>query len=123
MGISTIAWRSSKQPAITVSTAESEVQAVANTGIVADYVKTLRESLCLPTKEVKLRCDNTVAIVLSTGEGPWKTKSAANKVVFTKEQVEHGLMKIEYVSTKLQAASSLTKAKQSFFVIYQTLLV
>ena len=36
---------------------------------------------------VELRCDNSAAIVLATGEGSWKTKSAANKVCYIKEQV------------------------------------
>ena len=60
-----------------------------------------------------MRCENTAAIILTTGEGSWKTKSAAIKVAFIKEQVEHGLMKIKYVSTKLQAAVSLTKFLRS----------
>ena len=77
--------------------------------MLADYVKTLRESLCLPTPNVEIRCDSNAAITFATGEGSWKTKSAANKVYYLREQVEFGFVTIHHVSTKLQAADSLTK--------------
>ena len=79
------------------------------TGVLADFVSTLRESLCLTTSQVEIRCDNTAAIVLATGEGSWKTKAAANKVAAIRERVEQGEFKISYVGTKEQCADSLTK--------------
>ena len=63
-----------KQTEVSTSSAEGEVQALASTEVLADYVKTLRESSCLPTPTIELRCDNTAAIVLATGEGTWRTK-------------------------------------------------
>ena len=51
-------------------------------------MKTLRESMFIPTPVVVIRCDNSAAKVLATGEGSWKTKSTANKVARVKEQVE-----------------------------------
>ena len=77
--------------------------------MLADYIKTLRGSLCLPTPGVELRCDNTAAIVLATGEGSWRTKSAANKVHAVKEKVENENLKVTYVGTRDQCADSLTK--------------
>ena len=85
------------------------MQALASTETLVDFIKTLRESLCLPTKSVEIRCDNTAAIVLATGEGSWKTKSAANKVYGVAEHVEFGTLKVTYVSTDDQCADSLTK--------------
>ena len=79
LGSNVVAWISMKQTEVSVSTAESEVQALASADLLADYVKTLRESLCLPTPTIEIRCDNTAAIVLSTGEGSWRITSAANK--------------------------------------------
>ena len=92
-----------------MNTAESEVQAVASTVVLADYIKALRESLCLPTPIMEIMCDNTSAIVLSTGEGSWRTKSAANKVYAVKEKVDAGKLVVTYVNTKDQCADSLTK--------------
>ena len=97
LGENVITWRSMKQSEVSSSSAESEVQALAMTGVLAEYVATLRESLCLPTPTVEIRCDNTAAIVLATGEGSWRTKSAANKVNAIREKVEHGMVKISYV--------------------------
>ena len=67
-GTNVVAWISMKQTEVSMNTAESEVQAVASTVVLADYIKALRESLCSPTPIMELRCDNTSAIVLSTGK-------------------------------------------------------
>ena len=108
LGDNTVAWRSSKQPASVLNVAESEVHACACTANLADYVKALRESICLPTPNIEIKCDNTAAITLATGEGSWK-RSAANKVYFLREPAEFGFARVEHVSTTLQAADSLTK--------------
>ena len=109
LGNNVVAWRSMKQSEVSLSSAESEVQALASTEVLADYVTTLRESLCLPTPTMEIRCDNTAAIVLATGEGSWRTKAAANKVNAIREKVENGKLKVSYVGTKQQCADSLTK--------------
>ena len=109
LGVNTVAWRSSKQPKSSLSTADSEVHACAATAIIADYVKELRESLCLPTPNLEIRCDNRAAVILATGEGSWKTTSAANKVHYLRELVKLGLASVTYVPTNLQAADSLRK--------------
>ena len=57
---------------------------------------------------MEIRCDNTAAIVLATGEGSWRTKAAANKVNAIREKVEKGKLKESYVGTKEQCADSLT---------------
>ena len=75
----------------------------------AEYIRTFRESLCLSTPVVRIKCDNTAAIVLATGEGSWRTKSAANNVHQVKEKVQNGLIEVTYVSTHDQCADSLTK--------------
>ena len=57
LGVNTVAWRSTKQVKTVLSTAESEVHACACTTNIADYVKELRESLCLPTPNMEIKCD------------------------------------------------------------------
>ena len=109
LGLNTVAWRSAKQAKSVLSTAESEVYACACTTNMADYVKELRESICLATPTMEIMCDNKAAIVLATGEGSWKTKSASNKVHYLKELVAWEVAKVTYVPTHLQAADSLTK--------------
>ena len=51
--------------------------------------------------------------MLATGEGSWRTKSAANKVYAVKEKVNKGKLKISYVGTKEQCADALTKFLRS----------
>ena len=62
LGINVVAWRSMKQTDSAISTAESEVQALASTEVLAEYIRTLRESLCSPTSVVRKKCDNITAI-------------------------------------------------------------
>ena len=112
-GANVITWRSMKQSEVSPSSAESEVQALASTAVLAEYVRTIRESLCIPTPTIELRCDIIAAIVLATGEGSWKPKSAANKVYMVKEKVDRGLVTVTYVSTQDQCADSLTKFLRS----------
>ena len=109
LGENVVTWRSAKQTEVSRSSAESEVQALSMTAVLAEYITTLRESLCLPTPSVEIRCDNRAAIILATGEGSWRTKSAANKVHSIREKVEKGMLKISFVGTKDQCADSLTK--------------
>ena len=45
LGANVVTWTSMKQTEISTSSAESEVQALASTDMLADYVMTLRESL------------------------------------------------------------------------------
>ena len=113
LGTNAVTWRSTKQTTVARSTADSEVQAVATTEILADYIKALRESVCLPTPVLRMKCDNAAAIILSTGEGSWKTKSAANKVIAIRELVDAKLLIIDYIPTKDQCADSLTKFMKS----------
>ena len=87
LGTNVVAWRCMKQTEVSMNTAENEVQAFASTVVLADDINALRESLCLPTPIMELMCDNTAAIVLATGEGSWRTKSAANKVHAVKEML------------------------------------
>ena len=42
LGVNVVAWRSMKQTEVSTSTAESEVQAVASTDTLGEYIKTLR---------------------------------------------------------------------------------
>ena len=53
LGLNVVAWRSMKQTEVSVSSAESEVQALAGTEVLADFIKTLGESLCLPTPVIE----------------------------------------------------------------------
>ena len=58
---------------------------------------------------MELKCESSAARVLATGEGSWRTKSAANKVYAVKEEVDYGMLAVSYVSTLDQCADSLTK--------------
>ena len=54
-------------------------------------------------------CDNQACIILSTGEGPRKTKALANRVYYVREMVKLGQLVIFYIVTDEQKADILTK--------------
>ena len=87
LGVNGITWRSMKQNEVSLSSAESEVQALASTAVLAEYVRTLRESLCIPTPTIELRCDNIAAIVLATGEGSWKRNQQLTKCTWLRKKL------------------------------------
>ena len=58
---------------------------------------------------INLMCDNKAAIVLSTGEGSWKTKALTNRVYYVREAVRLGLVTVNFVPTDKQNSDSLTQ--------------
>ena len=114
IGTNVITWKSHKQATISMSSAESEAQALASTEVLADFIKALRESTCVYTPGIELRCDNNAARVFTTGDGSWRTKSTANKVARVKEKIDVlKTVRVKYESTKTQHADSLTKFLRS----------
>ena len=104
-----LAWRSSKQPQVARSTADSEVTALAATVSMAENVRALLESMYIPVQCMNIGCDNQACIVLSTGEGSSKTKSLMNRTYYIKELVLLNQVQLFYVSTDSQVADCLTK--------------
>ena len=104
-----LAWRSSKQPQVARSTADSEVTALAATVSLAENVRALLESMYIPVQCMNIGCDNQACIVLSTGEGSSKTKSLMNRTYYIKELVQLKQVQLFYVSTDMQVADCLTK--------------
>ena len=94
---------------ISRSTTDSEATAMAMTLTLVDYVKALRESMCMRTGPGVIKCDTKAAIVLSTGEGTWKTKTLANRVAWIRESVDAGEISVEYIPTREQRADGLAK--------------
>ncbi|WP_353239609.1 reverse transcriptase domain-containing protein [Limnohabitans sp.] len=104
-----LAWRSAKQPQVAKSTADAEVTALSATLGMAENVKALLCSMRVPVELINVMCDNKAAIVLSTGEGSWKTKALANRVYYVREAVRLGLVTVNFVATDRQKSDSLSK--------------
>ena len=75
----------------------------------AENVKALLCSMRVPVELINVMCDNKAAIVLSTGEGSWKTKALANRVYYVREAGRLGLVTVNFVATDRQKSDSLTK--------------
>lgn len=74
--------------------------------------KGLRKELSGESQPVTILCDNMSAIYLAEREIGYspRTKHIDIRHHFLREQIEHNVIKLEHVGTKLQTADLLTKA-------------
>ena len=103
-----IEWRSLRQQTIARATAESEITSMSMGEQMLEGIEAVLADMGI-FAEAKLFGDNTAAVVLSQGQGSWRTRSYANKAAALRSRVEAGTLKIEYVGTADQAADILTK--------------
>ena len=104
----TISWKSTKQPLVARSTAESEVTAMAYTSQFLEGIACLYHTMGVPNGEPQLYCGNRVAVHLSTGSNEWRAKALANKVLGVRSLAELGFVGIKFMPTADMQADALT---------------
>jgi hypothetical protein len=110
---SLIAWKTKKQVAVSRSSAEAELRAMALVTTEVTWLRWLLEdfgvSVSIPTP---LLSDNTGAISIT--RDPVKhelTKHIGVDVHFTRSQVQDGIVALQYVSSEFQLADFFTKTQ------------
>ena len=113
LGGSLIAWKTKKQVAVSRSSAEAELRAMALVTAEVTWLRWLLEdfgvSVSMPTP---LLSDSTGAI--SIARDPVKhelTKHIGVDVYYTRAQVQDGVIALQYVPSELQLADFFTKAQ------------
>ncbi|KAI7957506.1 hypothetical protein MJO28_004601 [Puccinia striiformis f. sp. tritici] len=113
-GTHLIAWKSSKQPTISLSTSEAEYKALSDLGReLAWLVSLIKESGVNPqTDQIVVRVDNRGAIDLAnseTSQNGFRTKHMDIRLHFVRELLAIGLLKLVYVVSAGNVADFLTK--------------
>lgn len=106
-----ISWNSKKQPTVALSTTEAEYMAMSSAAQELLWLTQLRAEITgKQLDSVPLYCDNRGAIQLSCNRilSP-RVKHIDIRHHFLREKVEEGLIDIQYVDSKNNAADVLTK--------------
>lgn len=119
-----IDWASRKQSTVTTSTTEAELLALLHAGKQAIWWNHLFEKLHFNTgHELSIKNDNRQTIRLLTAQTPVLTTKLRHVDIsqhWLREQVQNGILRVEWVATNDMTADGLTKAlprqKQERFV-------
>jgi hypothetical protein len=113
LGSSPIAWKSTKQKAISRSSTEAELRALATTTAEIIWLRWLLADLGVSCKDpTPLLCDNTGAIQIANNPVKHKlTKHVGVDASFTRFHCHHHTIDLQYVPSELQVADFFTKAQ------------
>ena len=113
LGSSPVAWKSKKQAAVSRSSTEAELRALATTTAEIIWIRWLLADLGVSCDSpTLLRCDNTGAIQIC--HDPVKrelTKHIGVDVSFTRSHCHQKTIDLQYVPSELQLADFFTKAQ------------
>ncbi|EDK44043.1 conserved hypothetical protein [Lodderomyces elongisporus NRRL YB-4239] len=106
-----ITWRSKKQPTVATHTGEAEFMSLCEGAKEALWLNNLLKEFGIQVKETIIYEDNTTAISLA--KHPYKhhqTKHIDVKLLFIRDHIISGNIKVEYIQTERQIADMLTKS-------------
>ena len=111
LGKNAISWTSRKQRTRARSSTEAEYRAVANTTAELLWVRNLLEELgCKVPQAPVIYCDNAGATYVSANPVfHSKMKHLGLDYHFVRENVQAGLLRVSYISTRDQLVDALTK--------------
>ena len=110
IGQTPIAWRSSRQPLVTLSTAESElIEGIEGTLMGLSVREVIQEILKRPIL-VDLYVDNQAAVTLLTASsGSWRTRHLKLRSHWMKERIRSEEVRVQHVAGAFQRADLGTK--------------
>ena len=108
-----LAWRSSRQSMITLSTAESELLALLDGAVAMKGIEAILNDAGETVVGRKLASDSTSALSISTGGSSWRTRHLRIKAGWLQEQIADGYFEVGHCPGEVQPADLLTKALSS----------
>ena len=108
-GDSPLAWRSSRQTSVTLSTAEAELAASVEGALALCSLSALVQEVLEEPWDLILKTDSTSSMAIQHGSGSWRTRHLRIKAAWIAEKVERGDIKIEHCAGVVQLADALTK--------------
>lgn len=106
-----ISWKSKKQTITTTSSTEAEFVALCAATKEAIWLKNLALELSIiDERPIVIKCDNTSTISIAENEQAAKrTRHLGAQIHYPKEQIERGIIKVDFVPGREQLADILTK--------------
>ena len=109
-----ISWRSCRQPFVSLSTAECELIAALETLTMCLSMRAILEQFGNIPAKTTILVDNQAAVSLAnpatSAGGGWRTRHLRIRAAFLTEQIERGLVEVQFVPGSLQLADLLTKS-------------
>ena len=109
-GTCPLAWRSSRQPLIALSTAETELMEGVEGAVMTYATKCLMEELLGEVLPVSLHIDNSAAIsLMTTASGTWRTRHLRLRANWIKERIQNQEVFVTHEPGATQSADIGTK--------------
>ena len=106
-----ISWKSSRQPFVTLSTAESELVAASEAALLLESAHALVVDACGTAAKLCLMVDNQAAVSLSSeGVGSWRTRHLKLRYSWLREKFGARAIEISFVPGSQQRADLGTKS-------------
>ena len=113
LGGCTIAWRSSRQSTVTLSTAEAELMAMSEAVLALQSVDSMLQDVKTVVKPHLLFSDSTSALAIANGSGSWRTRHLRLRSAWVSELLANQSISMCHCSGEFQPADLLTKALAS----------
>ena len=113
LGGCTIAWRSSRQSTVTLSTAEAELMAMSEAVLALQSVDSMLQDVKTVVKPHLLFSDSTSALAIANGSGSWRTRHLRLRSAWVSELLANQSIAMCHCSGEFQPADLLTKALAS----------
>ena len=105
-----LAWRSARQPLVSLSTVETELMEGVEGAIMTYATKCLLEEILEVSLPVQLRIDNSAAIsLLTTAAGNWRTRHLRLRANWVREKINQGEIFVKHEPGLTQRADIGTK--------------
>ena len=108
-----IAWRSSRQTSITLSTAESELEAMTEGLVALQGIQALLVDIGVGFFQLHLQSDSTSALAIANGSCSWRTRHLRLKSAWIGELIQRQEVVFSHCCGDVQPADMLTKPLSS----------
>ena len=109
LGSAPVAWRSSRQSVVTLSTAEAELAASVEGALAMTSVAALLSDLGFSDSQGTLMTDSQSALAIQKGSCSWRTRHLKIKAGWITERIAQQELRIEHCPGDVQIADALTK--------------
>ena len=109
----TIAWRSSRQACITLSTAEAELEAATEGLVALQGIQAVLQDVGAGVFRMEMYSDSTSALAIAKGSCSWRTRHLRLKSAWMGELVARDVVAFNHCSGDVQPADMLTKPLSS----------
>ncbi|CAE7421078.1 Eef1g [Symbiodinium sp. CCMP2592] len=113
LGSAPLAWKSSRQSLVTLSTAEAELVSVTEGALIMTNIAAMIEELGWKKLIKLLKTDSTAALAIQKGSGSQRTRHLRIRSSWVAERIDEGDFEAEHCAGEGQLADALTKPLSS----------